>query len=244
MKLAKYFLKKVKNAIESILNVPALITNGVKNRQAANYFLQKEKRQKAIEDIRKTISTGMDLCQLQILHEYVITHKPRVIFEFGGGVSTAILAQALDEVATTSGVTGHVYSFEDIPKYQEHAKTLVADNYKKYCSFVLRDKKESTVNWGPHQIWGFHYESLVPERPDFVIVDGPFEARAENAPRGVCLDTVIMLSQKDFTKLDICIEGKIKTVESLKKLIRKKPKNYFATGMHLFSSVTPQDLSL
>ena len=207
--------------------------------QAETYFAARPDRKAVLDGVRRTISTGMSVCQYHLLHQRVIERRPRVIFEFGGGASTAIMAQALSEVEA-----GRVVSFENMPKYSDEARALVPPYLQPFCRFELRDKHASTIQWGGRSLWGFHYATLSEEKPDMILVDGPFEAWTLDAPRGVCLDVLLYMAKADHTtNVDVIVEGKRSTVAALNSLLaRRRLTNHWGVDMHSIDGLTRGDL--
>lgn len=217
--------------------VPISIGTHIRNHQAKKYFQENSQRWETIEHVSKTISTGMDLCQYQLLHQYILKNGPKVVFEFGGGASTAVLAQAMAERAETHKESGVVYSFEDIPQYYEHTKSLIAQKHQEYCEVHLRTRFESKVKASNKTCWGFCYENLVDQSPDCMIVDGPFEAISETEPRGICLDAILTLAKNPHRNIDVFVEGKKKTVDAIKGLTNQMPQKFSFTDINFFKAL-------
>ena len=109
-------------------------------------------------------TTGADYSDYWALYAYIRRHRPRHVLEFGPGVTTGIMAQALFENGT-----GHLTTMEDVPHYHEGAKRSLPDHLRPLIDLRLSPKVEK--RYGPFA--GIGYQ-LIPERPyDFVYVDGP-----------------------------------------------------------------------
>ena len=111
-----------------------------------------------------TGTTGADYSDYWALYAYIKRHRPRHVLEFGPGVTTLIMAQALLENGA-----GHLTSMEDVPGYYEGAKRRIPPHLQPLIDLRLSAKVEK--RYGPFAGVGY---ADIPERAyDFVFVDGP-----------------------------------------------------------------------
>ncbi len=241
----KTYFRKVWKKSKKIINFPKTIRNKRANTLGQVYMAAHPLRIQVIDRIKETISTGMEISQYSAIHEYVKKRKPKILFEFGGGASTAVLCAAYRELVDEEGFRGKVYSFEDVPKYIDHTRSILCSSDLKYCELVHRKKVENILSWSEKKIWGFSYEKLVDVTPSAILIDGPFEAREKDSPRGVCLDGLLWLANRNFVSVDILVEGKKKTVDALQSILPGKQLQIIeGTGIHIVYGVTPSDLLL
>ncbi len=111
-----------------------------------------------------TGTTGADYSDYWALYCYVRRHRPRHVLEFGPGVTTLIMAQALFENGA-----GQLTSMEDVPGYFEGVKRSIPPHLQPFVDLRLSAKVEK--RHGPFAGVGY---ADIPERAyDFVFVDGP-----------------------------------------------------------------------
>lgn len=115
-----------------------------------------------------TKSTGCSYSDYKMLYDYVRKHKPTEILECGTGVSTIIIAQALEE-NHAEGALGRVTSLEDQEPYFLSARKLIPDKLAPFINLCLQPRKEYCFSF----YRGVGYDNL-PEIPyEFVFIDGP-----------------------------------------------------------------------
>ncbi len=121
------------------------------------------------EYVARSGSTGCNYLDYWELYKAVRTHRPREILECGTGVSTIVLAFALEENERESGVRGRITSLEEEPRYYEIARQLLPAACAPYVEILQSPRVED--HFGMFR--GVRYRD-VPARPyDFVFVDGP-----------------------------------------------------------------------
>jgi predicted O-methyltransferase YrrM len=119
--------------------------------------------------MQRSGSTGCNYLDYWELYTNVRARRPREILECGTGVSTVVLAVALQENEAETGVRGRVTSMEEEPKYFEQAKSLFPAAYSGYAELLQSERAEDQFGL----FRGMRYRD-VPDRPyDFVFVDGP-----------------------------------------------------------------------
>lgn len=111
-----------------------------------------------------THSPGADYTDYWALYAYIKRHRPRHVLEFGPGVTTSIMAQALFENGA-----GHLTAMENEPEFYEGTKRSIPSHLHPLIDLRLSSRVEK--RYGPFV--GVGYEQI-PDRPyDFVFVDGP-----------------------------------------------------------------------
>ena len=118
-----------------------------------------------------TGTTGADYTDYWALYSYIKKRRPQQVLEFGPGVTTLIMAQALFENGA-----GQLTSMEDVPHYYEGAKRSIPSHLHPIIDLRLSSKVEK--RFGPFVGVGYEH---IPERPyDFIFVDGPhYDKRTE-----------------------------------------------------------------
>lgn len=110
------------------------------------------------------------------LTDLVLTRRPKVICEFGSGLSTVILAYCAEKLSREDGIARTVVSFEHEEAYQHQTRELLrAHRVHEMASVVLAPLRlytygdgEDGMSYDPEMLRG------VPERSvELLFVDGP-----------------------------------------------------------------------
>src|SRR5204863_6639767 len=72
-------------------------------------------------------STGCDFYELRTLYKYVLKTKPKYILELGSGISTVVIAYALNSIKD-QGYSCKFVSMEESEPYYEQLKNLIPKN--------------------------------------------------------------------------------------------------------------------
>jgi len=109
-------------------------------------------------------STGADYYDYWLLYSHIRKTKPREVLELGPGITTLVIAQALNE----NGF-GRVTAMENLKKYYDALDEIIPENLRPYIDLRLSPCRE--IHWGP--IRGKAYGEI-PERDyEFAWIDGP-----------------------------------------------------------------------
>ena len=150
-----------------------------------------------VGDLAKTISkkttnlwTAYRFFHLFLL---IIKMKPKIVVEYGMGISTIFISEILRYNHRKFGVKGKVISYEQSPEYFKLFSSNVPEDLKEYISLNL---EEVRLDWFENQR-GLYYDTA-PEMEDIdiIYIDGPTLAKG---------------CKKDFSYLGVDI---IKLVES------------------------------
>ena len=98
--------------------------------------------------------------ELVNLYRILRARRPKVVWEFGSGCSTAIIAQALTD---NGGAT--FYSLEADARWIEHTRRFIPDWVQ------LRHAPVSPTDFAGTQVW--RHANLPGEMPDLIYLDGP-----------------------------------------------------------------------
>jgi predicted O-methyltransferase YrrM len=103
-----------------------------------------------------------------ILYQYVRVRQPKEVLECGAGVTTVVLAYAMDE-NEKEGRGGHITSMEEHKEYYNDVLAHFPDHLKKQVDFVLSPKVEGYFGL----FRGVRYRDVPDKQYDFVYIDGP-----------------------------------------------------------------------
>lgn len=196
-------------------------------RAAEAYFGDDPGRAAVLAAAGRSISTGAELTDYHLLHRYVAVRRPRRMLEFGSGVTTVVMAHALAEAHRSTGIAGHLYSLEAIPKFHENVKAILPDALQRYVTLICSPRREAV--WRG-EIWGFGYSELPPGPFDLVFVDGPTEYRDDEARlrgvKGVCLDLLDLLERDPDVRLDVVVDQKFNSLEAYETVLPRGTVRY------------------
>ena len=164
--------------------------------------------------LAKTASTGCQFIDYDALYRYVREHRPREVLECGTGVSTLVIATALQKNAREYGVEGRVTSMEDVEKWYELAVELLPGSIRDVVDLRLSPKVED----GYTIFRGVRYEQT-PDRPyDFLFVDGAGTSTPSDGTRSFDFDYLHLIRSSDRPASAI-IDQRLTTVYVLQKLL-------------------------
>lgn len=103
------------------------------------------------------------------LYQTVRLVKPRLVFEFGSGYSTTVLAEALDQNRRDHGVEGRLVSLETEPLWARVTSDSLPAHLKDICE--VRPTTVSVQSFGNDRL--FVHDGCPKETPDLVYLDGP-----------------------------------------------------------------------
>lgn len=119
--------------------------------------------------IEASKSTGCSWSDYLELYRYVRAYRPKEILECGTGVSTIVLAYALEENEKEGSPRGRITSMEELSEYFELAKRLFPKEYAHFVDFRLSPAVEDKYLF----FAGMRYKDIPERAYDFVFVDGP-----------------------------------------------------------------------
>jgi len=97
--------------------------------------------------------------------------KPRLIYEFGAGASTALFAELLDQNYRLYGIQGHIISFEQSPQYHQQITEAFPDALRSYSTIHLCPVIYECVN--DFRTIRYALPPLPAKTIDFAYIDGP-----------------------------------------------------------------------
>jgi hypothetical protein len=148
-----------------------------KTRQALNGLLQLESRRKlqergCLESLGKRPKEAFapDYNDLWFLYNLIRVHKPRVVFEFGSGCSSLVIAFALAENRVeTKSDSGFLYSMEADPHWAIATKSYMPG----YLNGIFEIRNSPLLEIEYDGIPCFRHRDLPEASPDFLYLDGP-----------------------------------------------------------------------
>ncbi len=114
--------------------------------------------------LEQSVSTGCDYVDYLALYNHIRKHKPGYVLELGTGVSTVVIAYALQENGS-----GTVISMEDHQYYLDEAKKIFPNELAGFVEFHFSPSGEKTRDF----FRGGGYKDIPARDYEFVFVDGP-----------------------------------------------------------------------
>lgn len=124
-----------------------------------------------------------------------MTKRLKRVLEFGSGMTTLILADALQQVG------GQLVSLEDILSYHEEIAKLIPPSLRSVVTCQYAPKQTLTL----HGLWGVRYSTEYP-KADLIFVDGPTET--VDGRTGICLDLLCYLTAYHDQLVDVLVDRK------------------------------------
>lgn len=162
------------------------------------HFLEKRARRKLKQDknlwsFLSTIdakSTGCSMNDYWVLYSYILREKPVEVLELGSGISTVVMAHALQKNGS-----GNITSMEESEQYAALTIQMIPVNLRSCVTVIFSESIEKRKGL----FVGKGYKSI-PNRPyDFVFVDGPHYDRETSY--GVDLLDIIARAEKPLSAI-------------------------------------------
>ena len=155
----------------------------------AHLRLPRDLRRMIGEALAATNSTGCSVWELHQLHSSMLRERPSSAIEFGSGISTLVIANAVRRLAKN----GHVVRFvtmEQGAEYQANMLGWFPQELRPFVEFRLSDIMPDPPADGKV---GYRYVDTATDRFDWCFVDGPqlprkdptlFDSDVLHLPRG------------------------------------------------------------
>lgn len=114
--------------------------------------------------LRPITALPPDYGDLWFLYKKVRTRIPEIVWEFGSGCSTVVLAKALSENGT-----GHLYSMESSTEWLAATTSGIPTQLAPFCTIIHSPAEEVTYD----ERAAFRHRFLPDNTPNFVYLDGP-----------------------------------------------------------------------
>lgn len=153
-----------------------------------------------------------DFCDLQFLYEHVRKTRPRLVYEFGSGCSTVVIAQALSENAQ-AGAGGRIVSHETDEGWAEVTRRSLPAHLGDLCE--VRFSRRTERDFGGDIL--YLHEAMPSDAPDFIYLDGP----ALKDPV-VGAGDVLLLEDKLSPGFSMVVDGRWKNVAVLRRELKRR----------------------
>lgn len=174
------------------------------------------------------VTTNVDYSDSLTLYEWVKTRKPKEVLEFGPGVSTLVIAQAMHE----NGF-GRITTLENLEKFHMLAKQNCPEHLQPYIDFRLSPTIKKS--YGPFH--GVGYEHIPERNYEFVFVDGPnYDANTE-----FDVDVLEVIARSD-TPVSAVIDSRTGSSFIYHLVLGKKFRYRYLTGLGFIDQATKEDL--
>lgn len=188
--------------------------------------------------LQKTKSTGCGYIDYAALYHEVRSRKPLNVLECGTGVSTLIIAHAMQENEKESGIHGCVTSMEEYEEYLQMSRQLLPVQYQGYVDFRCSDTVEDRFSI----FRGVRYREIPVKPYDYVFVDGPkYHSPIDDTPT-FDYDYLYVL-RNTINPVAALIDKRVSTVFVLQQILGNEKVKYQAIkGLGFVSPCTKQDL--
>ncbi len=192
-----------------------------------------------LEDfINKSKSTGAHYSDYFQLFDYVTRNKPKYILECGGGITTFVIAKALEKISYKSSMNHLIISMEELIEYHEEIKQIFPPELKKFVNFIHSPRIEKK-----HMFYcGVGYKDIPRYDYEFVFVDGPDNFSPVDKIRKFNFDliTAIQISSKP---IDAFIDTRLATCYCYQNIFGKNKVNYdVVKKLGIVKNVSKNDL--
>jgi len=109
-----------------------------------------------------------DWADLWNIYTLVRKRKPSLIWEFGSGCSTSIIASAMKE-NNEEGHPGEFVCFEESPYWLAATEAYMPEHVRDFCRIETRDAKIVEIDGQPT----ITHTDLPEQHPNFIYIDGP-----------------------------------------------------------------------
>lgn len=202
-------------------------------RVATRYLKRHHLYDEVMELIARHKSTGVSLIDFAVLHEFIRNHKPQYVLECGTGLSTHIIAAAMEKFCKPLFDEIKLISMESEQKWHEEALLQFDFNRYTFTEIILSRTTEYRYSF----VNGVIYADT-PEYPyDFVFVDGPQYGDS-------CDMDFIKVVQKSKKKVSALIDSRRTSGLAYCAVLGRDKLLYFPFGFSLVSNVTKEDLIL
>ena len=155
-----------------------------------------------------------DFADLWFLYQKVRRRRPRIIFEFGSGCSTVILAKALfDNKNSSHGINGYLYSIDADPYWEQSTRASIPASLKDCCEVVYSPVLETEYDG----ILSFRHSRIPDVSPDFVYLDGP----PLTAERQVAID-ILDMEDRFSPGFFLVVDGRKENTKFLKQYLKRR----------------------
>jgi hypothetical protein len=177
--------------------------------------------------LKASQSTGCNYLDYWHLYKEIRAHTPREVLECGTGVSTIVIATALEKNAQ-AGRPGRLTSMEELEPYYEQALALLPEKFRAIVRIVCSPRIEDFYSL----YRGVRYRDVPPERHyDFVFVDGPNYIAPSDGMRTFDFDFIHVVGNSEHPVRGL-VDKRVSTCYVLQKIFGPEKVRYNAR-LHL-----------
>lgn len=153
-----------------------------------------------------------DFCDLQFLYDQVRAKHPRLVFEFGSGCSTVLIAQALHENAQ-AGHPGRILSFETDRGWAGVTQGSLPAHLGACCEVRFSELVEQSFGGDLLYV----HKAVPDEIPDFMYLDGPaLNDRVTGA------GDLLLMEERLIPGFSMVVDGRWRNVATLRRELRRR----------------------
>ena len=115
------------------------------------------------------------------LHRLVLKRKPKDVLEFGCGLSTVVMADALRRNEIATGRTGKVHAVETAQAWADKVLDALPEDLGSYVEIKVSDARIAEIDG---DLCHF-YENLPDVKPQMIYLDGPCVTHVKGDIRGL-----------------------------------------------------------
>ena len=188
--------------------------------------------------IKKNKSCGASFQDYYQIYNYLIKFRPKYVLECGSGISSFVIARALQENYKNSKIKALCVSMEENSEYHEDIKKNFPPDLNQYVDFRLSSRIEKKYSY----YCGVGYKDIPKFDYEFVFIDGPNTVSPIDGIRKFNFDliTAIQMSSKSITCF---IDHRLSTVYCYQNIFTKKKVKYdLSKNLGIVQNVTQKDL--
>ena len=166
--------------------------------------------------IARSGSTGGEFADYLELYQTVKRTKPNYILECGSGITSLVIAYALQENFRETGRKGKLISMEENEYYHTQIRDLFPQEYIAFVDFKLSERKERFFG----NLLGSYYEEIPKYPYELMYIDGPTERKSSGSKKCFNADLLNLVeSSGQLTKFTALLDQRITTLWAFQKLL-------------------------
>lgn len=174
---------------------------------------------------RKSDTTGTKYPTLWRAVSIILSHKPSMILECGTGMSTIVLAAALDKLRLGDpGYRGRIVSMESVESWFEMARKNLPKKYADTVEIVLGPRVKDEFMF----FRGYRHSNIPALDYDFVFLDGPDYNDDDGS--AFCTDVFHVLETTSAPLVRGVIDTRVSSVYVLQTVFGRSAIRYFPTA--------------
>lgn len=169
------------------------------------------------ELLKKSKSTSCNYADLYLLYYYVIYRKPISILELGSGISTVVMAYALDKLNTIHGIQGKITTMEESEFYYNDFIKIIPNHLTKYINPILSPRVTSIYQG----VKACSYKEIPSCKHGYelVFIDGPQTHLPTDPIKAFDSDLIFLIRDNKLRNPLILLDQRISSMLMLNKFI-------------------------